>query len=769
MNTRSILRTAITPFICGVSTCLLMACGGGDDPVVPPSSSGNQAPVVTLTSPATGATYRAGDDITVAATATDREDGALAASRLTWWIDLHHDTHSHPAQSSTNGGSGTYTIPTRTEVSANVFYRVHVRATDSAGRTTEVTRDVQPQTAQVTLATAPAGLQLTLDGQPVTAPHTFTGVQGVERDIAAAGQVANGRRYTFSGWSDGGGATHTLSTPTANTTYTATFTDAGPSTNTPPSVALGAATSGVVGTPVALSATAADSDGTVVRVQFFDGATLLGEDTSAPFEWSWTPTTAGVHPLTARATDNVGDSATSSVLNVTVIDSTGPDGQAPTATLTSPTNLAAGVTGTVTVSATADDNVGVAAVEFQVDGITLGSEDTVAPYSVSWDTSAYPPGQHVVRARARDAAGNVSAWSSATVRVASSAGVMQGFSRQDDWISGLNNATAFVQAPDGRFFIAEQDGRIRIASASGQFQALPLINLNVDSSGERGLIGITLDPDFPASNWLYVHYTRPSGRGNNRVARYPYNDLLLGAEDRLIDLPDLSNATNHNGGAIHFGADGKLYIGVGDNADSSHSPDLSTPFGKLLRINANGSIPNDNPYFSSQSGVARAIWASGLRNPFTFAVEPGTGRIFINDVGAATWEEINLGTPGADYGWPATEGPTNAAGVTAPLFAYRHDPASPPGSGVGGFFNGASIAGGAFYPASGGSFPAAYRRSYFFSDYVNGFVGRLDTANGNAAYAFATLNGNPVDMLVGRDGALYVLTRGGVTRIAPTP
>jgi glucose/arabinose dehydrogenase len=310
---------------------------------------------------------------------------------------------------------------------------------------------------------------------------------------------------------------------------------------------------------------------------------------------------------------------------------------------------------------------------------------------------------------------------------------------------------------------------VRVARPDGQLLGLPFVNLSVDSSGERGLIGITLHPGFPSPAWVYVHYTRAQGRPNNRVSRFPaLGDITVGPEDRLIDLPDLSNATNHNGGAIHFGADGKLYIGVGDNAESSHAPDLSTPFGKLLRIDADGSIPSDNPYFDSQSGVARAIWASGLRNPFTFAVEPGTGRIFINDVGAAAWEEIDVGAPGANYGWPATEGPTSAAGVTTPLFAYRHDPASPPGSGIGGFFLGASIAGGSFYPATG-SFPAAYRRNYFFADYVNSFVGRLDTANGNAAYAFATLNGNPVDMLVGQDGALYVLTRGGVTRIAPTP
>jgi glucose/arabinose dehydrogenase len=104
------------------------------------------------------------------------------------------------------------------------------------------------------------------------------------------------------------------------------------------------------------------------------------------------------------------------------------------------------------------------------------------------------------------------------------------------------------------------------------------------------------------------------------------------------------------------------------------------------------------------------------------------------------------------------------AGVTAPIFAYRHPPAQP--AGMGGFFTGFAIAGGAFYP-SGGSFPAAYRNSYFFADFGSSFVARLDLANGNgnAVYSFATLDGFPVDMLVGADGALYVLMRQAITRI----
>ena len=147
-------------------------------------------------------------------------------------------------------------------------------------------------------------------------------------------------------------------------------------------------------------------------------------------------------------------------------------------------------------------------------------------------------------------------------------------------------------------------------------------------------------------------------------------------------------------------------------------------------------------------------------------MQPGSGLIHINDVGQNTWEEIDVGTAGANYGWPLSEGPDNVtAGITGPLFTYKHSAASPPGSGPGGFFTGFAIAGGSFYPASG-PYPDGYRDQYYFADYVSQFVGRIDLANGNAAYAFASLSGSPVDLLVGSDGAVYVLTRANVTRIS---
>ncbi|HWH73733.1 MAG TPA: PQQ-dependent sugar dehydrogenase [Methylibium sp.] len=449
----------------------------------------------------------------------------------------------------------------------------------------------------------------------------------------------------------------------------------------------------------------------------------------------------------------------------------GDDTEAPTATLTAPAAFADGLGGDLTLTASASDNGTVAEVEFQIDGMAAGSDST-APYAVTIATTAHASGQHVLRARARDAAGNVSPWSSATVRFGGTRNVPAGFTLDSAWIGGLLSATAFAQAPDGRWFVAQQGGALRVVK-DGTLLATPFITLSVDTAGERGLIGVALHPNFASNRWVYLHYTTLEGGAHARISRFTANpsnpDIVsVGSELRIADLPLLSSATNHNGGAMHFGTDGKLYVGVGDNNTGANAQSLASPLGKLLRFNDDGSIPGDNPFCTAQGNLSCAVWAYGLRNPFTFAVQPGTGRIHINDVGAAAWEEIDLGVAGANYGWPASEGPDGVgSGITGPLFAYGHADAAPPGSGPGGFFTGFAIAGGAFYPSSG-NFPAGYRGSYFFADFVTRFVARLGTGASSNAYAFATLATTPVDLRVGLDGALYALTRSGITRIAST-
>ena len=247
-------------------------------------------------------------------------------------------------------------------------------------------------------------------------------------------------------------------------------------------------------------------------------------------------------------------------------------------------------------------------------------------------------------------------------------------------IPGLSSPTAMEIAPDGRLFVCLQGGQLRVIKNGGLLPT-PFVSLNVDSNGERGLLGIAFDPNFVVNNFVYVYYTVPSNPRHNRVSRFTANGdvAVAGSEFILLELDNLSSATNHNGGAIHFGPDGKLYIAVGENANSSNSQTLTNLLGKVLRINPDGTIPADNPFFATTTGNNRAIWALGLRNPFTFAFQPGTGRLFINDVGASSWEEINDGIAGSNYGWPITEGVTGDIRFRSPLFAYGHGTTSTTG------------------------------------------------------------------------------------------
>src|SRR5262245_23187545 len=164
--------------------------------------------------------------------------------------------------------------------------------------------------------------------------------------------------------------------------------------------------------------------------------------------------------------------------------------------------------------------------------------------------------------------------------------------------TGLSSPTAMSFAPDGRLFICEQGGRLRVIK-NGALLSQSFLTLSVNSSGERGLLGVAFDPNFASNGFVYVYYTTSSSPIHNRVSRFTASAsnpdvAAAGSEVQLLNLPTLSSATNHNGGAIHFGTDGKLYISVGDNAASSNSQSLGTTLGKFLRINADGSIPSDN-------------------------------------------------------------------------------------------------------------------------------------------------------------------------------
>jgi glucose/arabinose dehydrogenase len=331
--------------------------------------------------------------------------------------------------------------------------------------------------------------------------------------------------------------------------------------------------------------------------------------------------------------------------------------------------------------------------------------------------------------------------------LASAAPIPSGFS-EALVANGLVNPTAMEFAPDGRLFVCEQAGRLRVIK-NGVLLSTPFLTVSVNSNGERGLLGIAFDPAFSSNGYVYVYYTVPAPL-HNRVSRFRANgDVAVGgSETILFDLDPLS-ATNHNGGAVHFGQDGKLYFAAGDNAVSSNSQSLATVLGKILRINPDGSIPTDNPFYASTTGANRAIWAYGLRNPFTFAFSR-TGSMRINDVGQASYEEINNGAAGANYGWPTTEGPTTDSRFVAPLYYYRHSNAA---------IKGCAIAGGAYYDPVTGQFPGDYYGDYFFADYCSGNVYRL-RASTNAAEIFVNGIVSPIDVKVSSDGSLYYLARG---------
>lgn len=314
-------------------------------------------------------------------------------------------------------------------------------------------------------------------------------------------------------------------------------------------------------------------------------------------------------------------------------------------------------------------------------------------------------------------------------------------------IPGLSNPTAMEIAPDGRIFVCQQGGALRVIK-NGVVLTAPFLTLSVDPSGERGLLGIAFDPNFATNNFLYLYYTVPSNPARNRVSRFTANgDVVVpGSETVIWELNDLTGATNHNGGAIHFGSDGKLYIAVGENATASNSQTFNNMLGKVLRINSNGTIPTDNPFFNTASGNNRSIWALGLRNPFTFAFQPGTGRMFINDVGQDDWEEINDGIAGSNYGWPNTEGMTSNPAFRSPLFVYDHN-------------EGCAIAGGAFYNPTTVQFPPTFVGKYFFGDLCGGWIRVFNPAT-RTAVDFASGISQLVDLKVDADGSLYYLSRG---------
>lgn len=317
--------------------------------------------------------------------------------------------------------------------------------------------------------------------------------------------------------------------------------------------------------------------------------------------------------------------------------------------------------------------------------------------------------------------------------------------------TGLSSPTAMAFAPDGRLFVCEKTGRLRVIK-NEVLLVKPFLTVTVSISGERGLLGVTFDPNFAVNQFVYIYYTATSPAIHNRISRFTASGdtALANSEMVLLDLDNLG-ATNHNGGAIHFGLDGKLYAAVGENAVSSNSQTLDNLLGKMLRINSDGSIPTDNPFYGTATDKNRAIWALGLRNPFTFSFQPGSTRMFINDVGQSSWEEINDGIVGSNYGWPTTEGFTSDPRFRGPLYAYGHGSTDS---------TGCAITGGTFYNPPTEQFPSSYIGDYFFADYCRGWIRIFHPAD-SSVRAFGSGLGAPVDLQVSADGSFFYLDYSG--------
>jgi glucose/arabinose dehydrogenase len=322
---------------------------------------------------------------------------------------------------------------------------------------------------------------------------------------------------------------------------------------------------------------------------------------------------------------------------------------------------------------------------------------------------------------------------------------------EEQIVTGLD-PTAMAMAPDERIFLLEKSGRVLIIE-NGVLLPDPFVTLDVDNFNERGLGGMVFHPDFEQNNFVYFYYSVP-GENRNRVSRVVANGnfAVPGSEEVIFDL-DPMNGTIHNGGSMHFGPDGKLYVSVGDGADANAANDLNSLLGKILRLNDDGSIPEDNPFYDDLQGDNRAIYAYGLRNSFSTAMHPVTGQYFGCDVGGNLFEEVNEFTAGNYYGWPDLEGfrqnqnlPSN---YKEPLHAYNHDV-------------GCAVIAATFYSAETPTFPPQYHDKFFFADYCQGFVRVMDPATGEIEETFATNIDRPLSFMVAPNGDFYYLERSGM-------
>ncbi len=242
--------------------------------------------------------------------------------------------------------------------------------------------------------------------------------------------------------------------------------------------------------------------------------------------------------------------------------------------------------------------------------------------------------------------------------------------------TGLAWPIALGFASDGRVFYAERNtGSIRIIE-NGAVLPTPFFTLpNTATAGERGLLGLALDPGFPATPWVYAYQTygdAANASTYNRIVRIQASGNAGVSSSVIFPMPALSGATNHNGGVIAFGPDGRLWAVVGENADPSLAQTEMSPLGKVLRMDSDGNPAPDNPFYGSMSWENR-VYTYGHRNMFGLAFHPVTGRAYVTENGPNCNDEVNLLTAGSNYGW----GPSWTCTIPPSLASTNRDGPSP--------------------------------------------------------------------------------------------
>jgi glucose/arabinose dehydrogenase len=230
-------------------------------------------------------------------------------------------------------------------------------------------------------------------------------------------------------------------------------------------------------------------------------------------------------------------------------------------------------------------------------------------------------------------------------------------------VNGLEIPWSIVFAPDGRLFVTERPGRVRIIDTAARTSTLALTLDDVFTQGEAGVLGLALDPAFASNRFVYIYYTaRTSGGASNRVIRVREAGGRLAEQVVLLD--NIPANTIHDGGRLRFGPDGLLYITAGDAASEDLAQDVASLAGKILRINPDGTTPRGNPFSSP-------VYSYGHRNPQGLDWSPATGDLWGSEHGNIGNDEINVIDSGANYGWPRIEGAATLPGMRPPITFFN--------------------------------------------------------------------------------------------------